>query len=183
MLHAVVLVVHVGLGVVGVLVGPLVVARSRHGRVDRMTTAYDVAVAGVCLSALGLAALDLRTLWWLVPISFGTYGFVLLGRRAVRAEHAGMTRWRPGAVRGFGGAYVALWTAILVVSAGSAVWTWVLPAVIGTPVVEWLAHLAGREPSMSEAFRGTDRAPGVPRPPTHDRARLPVPPLPPSVPQ
>lgn len=145
MVHTLVLVVHVGFGVVGVLLGPVVVARCRRGRVDRLTTAYEAAVAGVCLSALGLAALDLRALWWLVPISFGTYAFVLLGIRAVRAGRAGTTRWRPAAVRGYGGAYVALWTAILVVSAGSAVWTWVLPAVLGTPVVEWLAHVAGRE--------------------------------------
>lgn len=153
MLHTVVLAMHVAVGVAGVLLGPLVVARTGRGRVDRWTTAYTLAVGAVCLSALGLAALDLRALWWLVPVAFGTYGFVALGTRAVRAGRAGAPRWQPAAVRGYGGAYVALWTAILVVSAGGGVWTWVLPAAVGTPVVEWLAHVAGRDAAHAPADR------------------------------
>jgi hypothetical protein len=54
-------------------------------------------------------------------------------------------------VRGYGGAYIALWTAIVVVSAGSSVLTWLLPAILGTPVVELLAARAHREPAMINA--------------------------------
>jgi hypothetical protein len=136
MVHDVILIVHIAFGVVGVLVGPVVVWWAYGERVGRLATTFHVAVAGVCVSALGLAALDFGTLWWLVPIAAGTHALVL---RAVLAVRRRGTGWAPRAVRGYGGSYIALWTAILVVSAGSSVITWLLPALIGTPVVELLA--------------------------------------------
>ncbi|MBA2478756.1 MAG: hypothetical protein M3455_00040 [Actinomycetota bacterium] len=148
MTHDVVLAVHVAAGVLGVVLGPLVVWRAYRRRVGRLAAGYHGAVAAVCISALGLAALDVARLWWLLPISLGTYALVLRGVLAGRGHRPG---WAASAVRGYGGAYIALWTAIVVVSAGSSVLTWLLPAILGTPVVELLAARAHREPAMINA--------------------------------
>jgi len=136
MTHDLVLAIHVAFGVAGVALGPVVVWRAYRHEHGRLAAAYHASVIGVCGSALGLAALDLSTLWWLVPIAFGTYAIVLRGVLAGRRRRPA---WAASAVRGYGGAYIALWTAIVVVSAGSSVLTWVGPAVIGTPIVELLA--------------------------------------------
>lgn len=145
MSHDLVLAVHVAAGVLGVVLGPLVVWRASRGRTDRLATGYHGSVAVVCVSALGLAALDIASLWWLVPISLGTYAFLLRGVLAGRGRRPG---WATSAIRGYGGAYIALWTAIVVVSAGSSVLTWLVPALVGTPVVELLAARVNRELSM-----------------------------------
>ena len=143
MLHAVVLGIHVVVGAAGVVLGPLTIAGLARRRVDRTVPANRAAVLGVCVTALGLVASDPRPVWWLVPVAAGTYAFVWLGHRGASSTP---TSW-PAAVRGYGGAYIALWTAILVVSVESSVITWLLPTLIGTPIVEWLAfrvHAARR---------------------------------------
>lgn len=136
MVHDVVLVVHVAFGVAGVILGPVVVWHLVRGHAAGLATAFHLAVIGVCVSAVGLAALDFSALWWLVPIAIGTYAFVLGGFLVTRRRRGG---WMASAVRCYGGAYIALWTAIFVVSGGSSVLTWLLPAAIGTPVLEVLA--------------------------------------------
>lgn len=180
MLHDSVLAVHVAFGVAGVGLGPPVVWQAHRGVAGRLAIAFHIAVVGVCGSAFGLAALDFAALWWLVPIAIGTYGFVLLGFRAGRNRHP---RWAASAVRGYGGAYIALWTAIVVVSVGSSVPTWVLPAAIGTPIVELLAirrrptHRAGDDQGVLAAGPSpvvrTDNpsAAGLGRPPGEEAQR------------
>ncbi len=144
MLRSEILAVHVAVGVAGVALGPAVLLQVFRRRVGRLADWYHALVAAVCLSALALAALDIRSLWWLVPISAATYAFVLRAHLASRHRRPG---WLASVARGHGGAYVALWTAIFVVSAGSSPVTWLLPTVLGAPVVEWLAHrLRARSP-------------------------------------
>jgi len=63
MTHDVVLAVHVAAGVLGVVLGPLVVWRAYRREVGRLAAGYHGAVAAVCISALGLAALDVARLW------------------------------------------------------------------------------------------------------------------------
>lgn len=138
MTHDVVLAIHVAFGVVGVGLGPAVVwqAAFRH-RATALADGFHASVVGVCVSSFGLAALDFATLWWLIPIGLGTYALALRGFLATRRRRR--AGWAASAVRGYGGAYIALWTAIVVVSVGSSVLTWLAPAVIGTPIVELLA--------------------------------------------
>ena len=120
MIHDVVLTVHVAFGVVGVVLGPLVVWRAYRHQAAGLAAAFHGSVIGVCVTAIGLAAWDLSALWWLVPIALGTYAFVLWGFLAGRRRTPG---WPASAVRGYGGAYIALWTAIVVVSVGSSLLT------------------------------------------------------------
>ena len=146
MTHDIVLAIHIAFGVAGVGLGPPAVWMAYRQRAGRPSTAFHWSVVGVCVTALGLAALDLAALWWLVPIAAGTYALAFVGFRAARDRRPG---WAAAAVRGFGGSYIALWTAILVVSAGSSVLTWVLPAAIGTPLVELLALRRHRQPATN----------------------------------
>lgn len=107
-----------------------------RGRVGKLSSAYHLAVGLVCASAIGLAALDFARLWWFVLIAAGSYVFA---GRAVLAIRAGGTDWQPRAVRGFGGAYIALWTAIIVVSLPSQPILWALPSAAGIVALEWFA--------------------------------------------
>jgi hypothetical protein len=61
--------------------------------------------------------------------------FVYFGQRA--AEEAGGL-WYRGVLRGYGGGWIALWTAILVVSVPDHPWTWAAPIVVGSTLIEWL---------------------------------------------
>jgi len=73
-------------------------------------------------------------------------------RGLVRVRAAGPTRdpapkagLQRRSVSGFGGAYISLWTAILVVSANGTPLLWLAPTLAGVPLVEWLARRV-REP-------------------------------------
>ena len=141
MIHDIVLAVHITFGVLGVLLGPVVVWQAAGHRTTRLADGFHGSVAVVCITAIGLAALDFSALWWFVPISLGSYALVVWAFLANRSRTPG---WAARAVRGYGGGFIALWTAILVVSAGASVITWVLPTVIGTPLVEVLAMRANK---------------------------------------
>jgi hypothetical protein len=45
-------------------------------------------------------------------------------------------------IRGQGGAYIALWTAVVVVSVNHLPVVWLVPAAVGAPLTEWLGHRA-----------------------------------------
>jgi hypothetical protein len=139
MVHTVVLVIHIAAGVVGVLVGPPVLYAAAGGRVGRLAGAYHASVLLVCVSAGALAALDFARLWWFVLIAAASYGFALSAYVAARSRRPG---WLPRYIRGQGGAYIALWTAIVVVSVPDLPVVWLVPAVVGSPLVEWYAHRA-----------------------------------------
>jgi len=130
------LIVHVVSSVVAVLFGPLAIVLTlrRHG-LTWAGEVYHWAIALVCLSALVMVPSDWSRLWVFWPISIATYLFVYLGQRAAEAP-GGL--WYRGVLRGYGGGWIALWTAILVVSAAHQPWSWLIPIVVGSVVIEWL---------------------------------------------
>lgn len=140
--HTVILVTHIVGGVGGVLLGPFAVARLYGGTAGWTASAYHLAVALVCASAVGLAMLDFARLWWFILVAAGSYAFAA---RAILAIRAGRAGWQSRAVRGFGGAYIALWTAIVVVGIPEQPIVWALPSLVGIPALEWFAaRLGGR---------------------------------------
>ena len=102
---------------------------------ERLLPAYVWAVFATCLTAAIVCLLDWSRLWWLIPVAVLSYLLALVGYVAVRR---GWPKW-VGA-HGLGGSYIALWTALLVVTAGDISTTaeiiaWILPAAIGVPLI------------------------------------------------
>jgi len=141
MTHTIVLAVHIAVGALGVVLGPFAIAAAARGRAGRLGSVYHLSVALVCVSAAGLAALDPARLWWFVLIAAGSYAFAARGMSAIRAGRSG---WPARAVRGFGGAYIALWTAVLVVGVPAQPILWAVPTVVGIIALEWFAARVGR---------------------------------------
>jgi hypothetical protein len=86
-----------------------------------------------------LAVLDFADLWWFLLVAAGSYAFALRASFAARQRRP---NWLPRYIRGQGGAYVALWTAVVVVSVNHLPVVWLVPAAVGVPLTEWLAHRA-----------------------------------------
>lgn len=131
--------VHVAAGAVALALGPL--ALVVRGWRRALAVGYQVAVAILTTTALGLVATDPARLWWLVPFAVGTEAAVIVGWWLARGRPGRVTPWR---VRLMGGSYVSLITALLVVSWGSNVLAWVLPTILGVVIVETVAARAGR---------------------------------------
>lgn len=157
MLPGLLLALHVAAGVVALVGGPLAYAsavgrdedRVGHGfrkerppngrrrrlqvRADALIGVYLAAVLVVATTALGLVALDPAGLWWLGPLALLTAGLALRGRAAGAGGDGAAARRRRG---GWGGSYIALVTAALVVSFPGFGAFWVLPTLIGVSVIE-----------------------------------------------
>ena len=117
---------HVGVGVAALVLGPLAAAA---GGARAWRAAYASAVLAVIATAVALVARDPgRTAWLLAPAALA------LGCLAVawRARHPRLR------MHGWGGTYIALVTATLVVSVGGALQpvAWVLPTVVGLVLIE-----------------------------------------------
>jgi hypothetical protein len=135
--RAVFLVLHVASGAVALALGPLALllaARRRRGAAQ-LRDAYHWTVLVVCATATVVSVLAWARLWWLVPIAVLSYGLALAG-------HLGNRRHWPLWMRAhaWGGSYIALVTALLVVSVpdGSPVLetvAWILPAAVGVPLI------------------------------------------------
>jgi hypothetical protein len=102
---------------------------------ERLLTAYVWAVLATCLTAAVVCLSDWSRLCWLIPVAVLSYLLALVGYVAVRR---GWPKW-VGA-HGLGGSYIALWTALLVVTAGdistaAEIIAWILPAAIGVPLI------------------------------------------------
>lgn len=150
MTHDALLVVHVAAGAAGLLLGPSAVIAARRQRWRaQLAVAYQVAILVVASSAVGLAVLAWQRLWWLTLIAVITEAAALGGLWTARRRLTGWPAWQ---MRLLGGSYVALVTALLVVSWGGPL-SWILPVVVGTAVIE----------------RTTTRA----RPAAHDRGSVP----------
>lgn len=127
MLRPMLLVVHVGAGLAGLLTGPAAMAAARQGRPrSRAGLAYLVAVTALTLTAAGLVARKPGALWPFLLLALGTEAAVVGARLAGPLARQ---------VRLVCGSYVSLVTALLVVSWGSVL-AWVLPTVVGTVLVE-----------------------------------------------
>ena len=127
MLRTVLLTVHVGAGVAGLLAGPPAMrAALRDRRHSPAGRAYLVAVTVLTVTAAALVVLRPAALWPFLLLAAGTEAAVVGSRHArPLASH----------VRLVCGSYVSLVTALLVVSWGSLL-AWILPTVVGTVLVE-----------------------------------------------
>ena len=131
-----VMALHVALGAVGLLLGPLALACEGPPRYRSTAgTAYAWVTAGVGLTAIALVAEDPAQLWWLSILALGTAGLATLGRRAP-VRHG--RQWVRAYAHGQGGSYIALVTAALVVSLeGTAqLAAWIMPIAVGLPLIE-----------------------------------------------
>jgi hypothetical protein len=139
MTYTVALVLHIAAGIAGVLLGPPVLYFAAVKRVPRFAGAYHASVLLVCVSAAVLAVLDFTGLWWFLLVAAGSYAFAV---RALIAAWQRRPNWLSRYIRGQGGAYIALWTAIVVVSVNQLPVVWLIPTAVGAPFIEWLAHRA-----------------------------------------
>lgn len=154
MLHSVLLVMHVAAGTIGLLLGPLALAAPKGpGWHRRLGLAYQGAVAGLTVTALGLVALSPGRLWWLGVIAAVTEVAALSGWQ-VRRRHA--PGWLGRHVRLMCGSYLSFVTAALVVNWASPL-AWVLPTLIGTPLI----NTAVRRATRPSAAAGHDPVPEV----------------------
>lgn len=135
-LHDIILKAHVAAGILGMVLGPLAI-RAERGPPHRSRAGggYHWSVLLVALTATVLAVLDWAALWWLSLLAALSYALALLGVLAPRRHGRG---WCRAYAHGQGGSYIALVTALLVVSldgpAGTA--AWILPTLVGLPLIE-----------------------------------------------
>jgi hypothetical protein len=146
--HTTLLNIHIGAGVLGLLLGPLAIWRDTrqlgagHAPTSTVSAAYPWSVLAVGLSATVLVVRYRADLWWLVPVAAFSYALAVLGRYAATRRFRG---WSHAYVHGQGGSYIALVTALVVVSLtvdgplqGPVVLVpWLLPTIVGTLMIEW----------------------------------------------
>jgi uncharacterized membrane protein len=143
-----VLAMHIAAGTTGLILGPLAMrATKRRGPHTRLGETYHWAMLAVCLSASALAILDWHRIWWFLPIAAFSYANALLGYLAAKRRRRG---WLRRHVRGMGGSYIALVTALLVVNVGQQLpIAWFIPTIIGSPIIVWVLNEVdrGRRPA------------------------------------
>jgi hypothetical protein len=129
--------VHVASGVLALALGPLALlaARRQQRRFGLLRDAYSWTVLIVCTTATAVSVLAWARLWWLVPIAALAYSLTLAGQLGSKLDWPAWVR-----AHGWGGSYIALVTALLVVaargvSAALEAAAWLLPAAIGTPLI------------------------------------------------
>lgn len=147
--------VHIAAGAAGVAIGPFAIRDAvRSAPPSAAVWAYHWLVALICLSAVPLALLDVSQLWFFVPIAAGSYAFMFVGYRAAARRRG---RWREAYVRGTVGVYIALLTALLVVSVRDMPVIWGLPAAVGVPAI----HLLGRRPDSPAQWGRAPKRPSA----------------------
>jgi hypothetical protein len=134
------LTVHISSGTLGLLTGPLAMLvpklRGWHPRIGRI---YQLCVALICVSAVGLVVMQ-PTLWWLGVIAVATWAAALAGWQVRRRRPPG---WLPWHISLMCGSYISLVTALFVVNLGvHAVIAWVLPTAVGSPLIAVAAYRA-----------------------------------------
>jgi hypothetical protein len=148
-LREVLLAAHITAGTAGLVIGPIAMAApKRRGWHTRAGLSYQIAVAVLTTTAVGLAAMAPGRLWPLALIAVATESAALAGWLAQRRRTAG---WLPRHVGFMAGSYVSFVTAALVVNWPDA-WSWILPTVIGTPLI---ARAAARASSTGHATEAT----------------------------
>lgn len=148
MFRDVLLAVHIAAGTAGLLIGPIAMAApKRRGWHTRAGISYQVAVAVLTTTALGLTAYEPRRLWPLALIAVATEAAALVGWLAQRRRTAG---WLPRHVGFMAGSYVSFVTAALVVNWPNPL-SWILPTVIGTPLIARAAARASNNGRPSQS--------------------------------
>ena len=125
---------------------------------SRAGAAYHWSVLAVSLTALALVALDWPSLWWLSILAAVSYGLALLSLLAAEWRGRG---WIRAYAHGQGGSYIALVTALLVVSLDGPASTaaWIVPTLVGLPLIEWRVARMSRG-DQAEAGRSLSRTHG-----------------------
>jgi hypothetical protein len=150
-MHTVLLVIHVAAGSLGLVVGPLaMLAPKRPRRHPWLGRCYVVLTAALCLSAVGLAALD-PAVWWLGVIGVLTLAAAAGGWWVRRRRFSGWLVWH---INLMCGSYISFVTAFLIVNLGlGSVIAWVAPTVVGSALIARATVRAtrGRIPASAEA--------------------------------
>ncbi len=131
-----VLAAHIVAGAAGLVLGAAALgAEHPPAYRSRAGAGYVWAVAAVAITAIALVALDEWELWWLVPLAVLALSLALAGYVAPARRRG---PWIRPYAHGQGGAYIALVTALLVVSLPGAAATaaWIIPTLIGLPLIE-----------------------------------------------
>jgi hypothetical protein len=181
------LTVHISSGTLGLLAGPLAMLlpkrRGWHPWIGRF---YQLCVALICLTAVGLAVMQ-PALWWLGVIATATWAAALagwqlgrrrppgwlLGRRRPPGWQLGRRRppgwllgrrrppgWLPWHISLMCGSYISLVTALLVVNLGvHAIIAWALPTVVGSPLIARAAYRAATSPHVPHVLSESTPAP------------------------
>lgn len=154
MLHTLLLTAHITAGTVGLALGPLVMAASkRAGWHIRLGLTYQVVVATMTLSALGLVALAPARLWGLGLIAAATEAAALAGWVVRRRRRPG---WLPRHIRLMCGSYISFVTGALVVNWSNPL-AWILPTMIGTPLIIVTVQRATARAPLSRPSRPRTR--------------------------
>jgi hypothetical protein len=146
--HTLLLNIHIAAGALGLVLGPLAMwrdfpaLRAGRGPAGGISAAYPWSVLAVGLSAIGLVAWYRADLWWLAPVAVASYALAVGGRIAAARRIRG---WSHGYVHGLGGSYIALVSALLVVSltvdgpldGPAALLPWLAPTAVGLILMEW----------------------------------------------
>jgi hypothetical protein len=164
-MHAVVLVIHVVAGGLGLAVGPAaMLAPKRPGRHPLFGRAYQALTGALCLSAFGLVAYR-PSLWWLGVIGAVTWAAALAGWWVRRAAFRGWVTWH---INLMCSSYLSFVTAFLVVNLGlTSPVAWILPSAVGSPLIARATirslrpRAAEPEPAPAPA-PAPDRAPARP---------------------
>jgi hypothetical protein len=158
MMWVLLLTVHISAGSLALLVGPLaMLAPKRPGRHPRLGRLYQLLIALLCLSALGLAVMAPR-LWWLGLIAAATWAAALGGWWMRRRQPRGWLQWHVSLMCG---SYISLVTALLIVNIGlGSPVGWLAPTLVGTPLIAWTnIRLALRPPSAPSVSAAGSAAP------------------------
>ena len=152
--------VHVAFGLAAVASGALaMLSRKGPGRHPRFGAIYFWSLAGLFLTAGGLAAVrwdEDRALFLLAVVAFGS---AIAGRRARRRLRPG---WASRHILGMGGSYIAMLTAFYVDNGPNLpLWRdlppialWLVPSLVGAPLIAWAL---ARHP-LVRAARGQGRS-------------------------
>jgi hypothetical protein len=137
------LTVHISSGTLGLLAGPFaMLAPKRPGWHPRIGRIYQLCVALICATAIGLAVMQ-PALWWLGVIAAVTWVAALAGWLVRRGRRPG---WLPWHISLMCGSYISLVTALFVVNLGvHAVIAWVVPTVVGSPLIAMAAYRAATQ--------------------------------------
>ncbi|MDP9395797.1 MAG: hypothetical protein M3Q27_16710 [Actinomycetota bacterium] len=153
MAQRILLVLHIGAGVTGLLLaGPVVLVPKRRGGHTVLGRIYAGALAVLCLTAAPLALVDLRRMVGLLGIAIGTALAGAVGVAAARYRPALPGGWLLWHLNAMGTSVISLVTAFAVQASDGHPVSWVLPTLVGSPLI------AARSAALRRPRRALARA-------------------------
>jgi hypothetical protein len=145
------LTVHISSGTLGLVSGPFaMLVPKRRGWHPRIGRIYQLCVALICATAIGLVVMQ-PALWWLGLIAAVTWAAALAGWQVRRRRPPG---WLPWHISLMCGSYISLVTALFVVNLGvHATIAWVVPTAVGSPLIAFAAYRAATQQGGPESRR------------------------------